>query len=172
MDPSTRNAAPLQPSAAFGTAAEDATSGAALAQLQALVIKRGLRPGLLPAPERAAVLALVWAALPAAGTLREPEVNELLRAQLAGAVACLDIDHVELRRWLVDAGWLQRDGYGRAYWRTPAEALPDAGAAWGRYLQDLDPGAWVQALADAHLAAREARRQAWTAAQPSGDAGA
>jgi hypothetical protein len=30
-------------------------------------------------------------------------------------------DHVELRRWLVDAGYLARDGWGYAYVRGPAE---------------------------------------------------
>jgi hypothetical protein len=28
-------------------------------------------------------------------------------------------DHVELRRWLVDAGYLARDGWGYAYVRGP-----------------------------------------------------
>ena len=50
-------------------------------------------------------------------TYTEPEVNERLRAWLAGAGAMLDVDHVELRRWLVDTGALARDGFGRAYAR-------------------------------------------------------
>ena len=34
----------------------------------------------------------------------EAEVNEVLKAWLAGAGAMLATDHVELRRWLVDCG--------------------------------------------------------------------
>ena len=60
----------------------------------------------------------------------EPGVNVHLKQALQGAARCLDTDHVELRRWLCDAGWLQRDGWGRAYQRAapqPACATSTAG---------------------------------------------
>ena len=47
---------------------------------------------------------------------REGEVNELLREGLSSFVAPYGIDHVTLRRRLVDTGLLLRDAAGSAYW--------------------------------------------------------
>jgi hypothetical protein len=47
---------------------------------------------------------------------REAEVNELLREWLSSFVAPFGIDHVTLRRRLVDTGLLLRDAAGSAYW--------------------------------------------------------
>ncbi len=47
---------------------------------------------------------------------REAEVNELLREWLATFVAPFGIDHVTLRRRLVDSGLLLRDAAGSTYW--------------------------------------------------------
>ena len=38
-----------------------------------------------------------------------------------GSLERLQTDHVELRRWLVDAGFVTRDGWGHAYARGPAQ---------------------------------------------------
>lgn len=70
----------------------------------ALVVKQGLWLGTLIDLERMALLALGWRVLPSA-ECRQSDVNDALRAALAatGALRCLRIDDVELRRWLVDA---------------------------------------------------------------------
>ena len=45
----------------------------------------------------------------------EGEVNAILQDWLAREGSILSVDHVELRRWLVDCRVLARDDYGRAY---------------------------------------------------------
>jgi tRNA(adenine34) deaminase len=100
--------------------------------------------------------------LPAEHRLTEAEANDCLRRFLAGAGRWLATDHVELRRWLVDTGFIHRSDRGTDYRRG---ALPDwlASAA-----QQLDAAALEQAVVEAnarHEAARAARRQAWQARQ-------
>ena len=131
---------------------------APLEHLARLVVKSGASLGLLAEPERQLALAWVWAGLPAGRVMNETDVNNVLKAQLAGPVACLHTDHVELRRWLVDARWLQRDAYGREYRCAPA---PAAHAAWAEALQAFDTTAWTADRRNAHEAGREARRQRW-----------
>ncbi len=138
----------------------------ALAPFAKLVVKHGVRPGLLDDAERQRALGLVWAGLPESQVMSEPEVNVAIKAQLAGPAAFLDVDHVELRRWLVDAGWLSRDGFGRAYSRVAELALTPAQAETVAPLQGLVLQAWSAALLQARQAAREARRRAWTATRP------
>ena len=136
---------------------------ALLAPLVALLLKRGVGLGGLPSDQQALVFALVWAGLPDGG-MNERQVNEQLKSQLHGAASFLDTDHVELRRWLVDAGWLRRDGYGREYGRTPLTALDEsvaAGQAVARALAEMPVGPWAAEQRAAHHAKREARRQAW-----------
>ena len=129
-----------------------------LEQLSRFVVKDGVSLGLLSEAERRLALAWVWAGLPASETMSEPGINQVLKAQLAGPVACLHIDHVELRRWLVDGGWLQRDGYGREYRRAPA---PAAHAGLAAVLNGLDTAAWTAERRLAFEAGRSARRQRW-----------
>ena len=50
-----------------------------------------------------------------AGSFTEREVNELIGNWLVTIGAMLDVDFVELRRWLVDLAILSRDAYGHAY---------------------------------------------------------
>lgn len=140
------------------------------ARLRRLVVKQGVGLGLLAADERALALAWVWAGLPPEGVMNEREVNTVLQAQLAGPAACLDTDHVELRRWLVDAGWLQRDGYGREYRRVPGGPAAHAALvqALAALLQGTDPSAWAAAQRATHAAERAARRERW---QQQGQAG-
>lgn len=147
-------------------------SHALRARLGQWVVKHGVGLGGLSPDDRGLLFALVWAGLPA-GPLTEPQVNGLLRAQLAGAAACLNTDHVELRRWLVDAGWMHRDGFGREYRRADLDGIghqPSRAAA--RELQSIDTDAWVAQQRASHDAQREARRQAWQGGQvqATGDA--
>ncbi len=135
------------------------------AALAALVIKQGVSLGGLRAPDRALALGFVWAGLPALQIMTERAVNDALRQQLAGAAACLDTDHVELRRWLVDAGWLQRDGYGRQYRRVEPADLPAASQALAHLLADIDTAAWAAETRAQRAGQRDARRQAWQATQ-------
>ena len=92
----------------------------------------------------------------------EMEANEILKRFLAGAGVMVATDHVELRRWMVDAGFLQRSDYGTDYRRG---TLPDwlSGAA-----KQIDFQRIADAVAQARSAnesQRETRRQAWLASQ-------
>ena len=84
-------------------------------RLAARVVKDGVSLGLLGDADRS--LALAACALPTGRAHREADVNQLLGHWLEGAGAMLRTDHVELRRWLVDAGFVSRDGFGREYVR-------------------------------------------------------
>ncbi len=128
-------------------------------RLATLVVKNGVAIGLLGEADRDLVLALAASAFGAGHDYREAEVNRILSAWLDGPGAMLRTDHVELRRWLVDAGFMARDGFGYAYVRGPAElaraeALLGAGAT-----AELDVA--VAALRAARAAQRETGRQAY-----------
>jgi hypothetical protein len=143
----------------------DAASPVDMQPWTALVVKDGVALGGLTRPELLAALALAWAALPADRTFTERQINEQLKAVLAGPALCLGTDHVELRRWLVDAGWLQRDGYGREY-RVPAWAsLAAELQALAAPLRGMDVTQWVATQRQARLDARAARRREWQARQ-------
>jgi hypothetical protein len=86
-------------------------------RLEALVVKSGVHLGLLSADDRALVLALAACALEPDRALREDEVNRRLIDWLADIGSMLRTDHVELRRWLVDTGFVVRDDWGQAYLR-------------------------------------------------------
>ena len=83
-------------------------------RVESLVLKSGLHLGLLSEGDRALVLALAACAIESGSTLREDEVNRRLSDWLADVGAMVQTDHVELRRWIVDAGYLARDGWGYA----------------------------------------------------------
>lgn len=55
----------------------------------------------------------------------ESEVNDVLRDWLATFCAPYGIDHVTLRRCMVDAGFLQRDRSGSTYRIDPAKIDPE-----------------------------------------------
>lgn len=146
-----------------------AAPGAPLGPWAALVLKDHVSLGGLTQPQLVKALALVWAALPTGGVHTEPGINEHLKQVLQGPAVWMGTDHVELRRWLVDMGWLQRDGYGRQYRATPAAALaPDLQAA-AAPLHGLDVTAWVAARRAAKQAERDARRRAWASRPPEQD---
>jgi Uncharacterized protein conserved in bacteria (DUF2087) len=127
----------------------------------AVVAKDHLRLRGLPLDGQRRALAWVWAGLPPDEVLTETGVTAALQAQLAGAACFLDTDHVELRRWLVDGGWLARDGYGRAYRRVTATALPLELRPLVVALDGLDTGAWTRDQRDRRAAERDRKRQAW-----------
>lgn len=136
-----------------------------LRSLATLVVKDHVSLGGLTATEMALALATAHATLPAAVPLSEREVNEALKAALAGAVCWLGTDHVELRRWLVDAGWLTRDGYGREYRALPHAALPAAQQALAQALATVDIGRWVADERGREAQLRAERKARWMAAQ-------
>jgi hypothetical protein len=130
----------------------------------ALVVKSGVSLGGLPLGEQAWAFALAALALPGDGPWTEKALNDRLRAVLDGPLACLATDHVELRRWLVDSGWLQRDGYGREYTMAPAAARTPLQQEQARALGGRDLAAWVAERRAALAAARAERRARWAAA--------
>jgi len=129
-------------------------------RLAALVVKDGVSLGLLGEADRSLVLALAAAEIEPAREHREADMNRILETWLAGPGAMLRTDHVELRRWLVDAGFVSRDGFGRAYVRGATEAARTA-ALLG---EDSTPAALAGAVADLRATRaheRETRRQAF-----------
>ena len=131
--------------------------------LARLVVKDELGLGRLGVAQRALVLGLAWCSLPSVAAMREVDVNDALKRALAGTCCFLGIDHVELRRWLVDCGWMQRDGFGREYRRVPAQELAQPQQEIAAALAALDLGSWVHDLRSAAAARREQRRRAWEA---------
>lgn len=75
-------------------------------RLESLILKTGLHLGVLSDSDRAVVLALAACAIEPGQPLREDEVNRRLIDWLADVGQMLHTDHVELRRWLVDAGFV------------------------------------------------------------------
>ncbi len=134
---------------------------ALLQPLDALFVKAGVSIGGLSDAQRRLVLGLVWAGLPDA-PMSEREVNAALKAMLAGSASFLDTDHVELRRWLVDAGWLARDGFGHEYQRVAGAALPPNLRPVAAAFESVDTDTIAAATRAAHAAERDARQRAWT----------
>ena len=133
---------------------------ALLQPLAPLFVKAGVSLGGLSEGQRRLVLGLVWAGLPAV-PMSERDVNEALKTELAGAASFLDTDHVELRRWLVDAGWLARDGFGRKYERVDGASLPSPLQPLAAAFAGVDTAAIAAATRAAHAAERESRQRAW-----------
>ena len=136
-------------------------SDAVRARLGQLVVKSGVMLGGLSQADRLLALSMPAARLPEGEAASEAEVNARLRSSLGEEAACLDVDHVELRRWLVDSGWWRRDGFGRRYERVPVHALPDELRALADALAGLDLPSWAADCRDALKRQREQRRQAW-----------
>jgi len=98
--------------------------------------------------------------LPPGRLLAERDANDCLRRFLGGAGRWLATDHVELRRWLADTGFVLRSDRGTDYRRGSfPDWLADAAAA----LQPEDLELAVEQARSAHDGARAARKQAWLA---------
>ena len=101
-------------------------------------------------------------AFPPDVSLSEHDANQILKRFLATAGVMVSTDHVELRRWMVDTGFLQRSDFGTDYRRgVIPEWLADAAQAL-----DFERIANVVCQArSANEAQRETRRRAWLASQ-------
>ncbi len=134
-----------------------------LQALASLVVKDEVSLGGLPAATQTLALAMAHATLPPGSVLNEREVNEALKAALAGPLCWLATDHVELRRWLVDAGWLVRDGFGREYRALPHAALAAELQPLARQLATVELKSWVAAERERKHHERAARHKEWLA---------
>ena len=136
---------------------------AVLDRFAALSVRSGLSLGILHASHIAdfnLMLAVAARAFAAGRSYAEGEVNDVLRDWLAHEGSMLAVDHVELRRWLVDCCVLARDDYGRAYaLRAP---LPDI-AALIAALSGADLRAHGDAARLRDAQAREERKRHWVA---------
>ena len=129
------------------------------------MLKKGVQIGVLSESDRALVLALAANAIEAGRPHREDEVNRRLLDWLADVGAMLRTDHVELRRWLVDGGYVARDPWGHAYERGRAE-LERARDVLGT----SDSDALARAVRSARVAAqstRVAHRRAYESQRPA-----
>ena len=135
-----------------------------LERLRTLAPRNGLSLGVTCASnygDFVLLLACAGCAFGADEALAERQVNDRLRGWLAGAGAMLAVDHVELRRWMVDTGVLARDGYGHVY--TRGNAKPEIAAAM-RCLEGQDLAAVVADARAREIARREARKAQWVKA--------
>ena len=140
-------------------------TNAYIERLEALAPRQGLSLGGMHSTSPADFALMLGAAAQsfAPGQVyTERDVNDRVRAWLAGGGAMLAVDHVELRRWLVDTGVLTRDGFGRAY--TPGAASPAIAVAMAALVgHDLDANA--RAARERDAARREARKSQWAQRQ-------
>jgi tRNA(adenine34) deaminase len=135
-----------------------------LAIFRRLCVRRGIALGGLASGRQEdfrTVLAAAALALAEGEAYEERGVNERLQAWIAGPGAMVDVDHVELRRWLVDVKLVERDGFGRRYARTqkpPAEFAPALAGLAG-----CDLALFALEAREADQRARTTRRDAWQA---------
>ncbi len=133
----------------------------AIDRFAALSVRTGLSLGVLHTSRVAdfnLMLAAAALAFARGRSYSETEVNDILRGWLAREGSILAVDHVELRRWLVDCRVLARDDYGRAYGlAAPAPQI----AALVSALSGIDLAALAAAARARHADAREERKQHW-----------
>ncbi len=132
-----------------------------LQTLAAMVVKEHVSLGGLKSAPRQAVMALAASVLAPGRVYSEPQVNTALKHFLSDAGCFIGVDHVELRRWLVDMGWLARDGWGHEYRRVPQADLPAEHAVLAADLAAVGLPEWVAGLRAGVQARRATRRQAW-----------
>lgn len=134
-----------------------------LRRLAELSRREGLAIGTLLGAARGDLDLLLASAalhLPVGEGLSEREASQRLREFLSGTGAMLDTDHAELRRWLVDLGFVARSDRGDDYRRGDLPLwLQDAA-------RELDAGALSDAVEAARIAYAEEKRrrkEAWLA---------
>jgi hypothetical protein len=136
-------------------------NASAVDRFASLSVRSGLSLGILHASRIADFNLMLAAAAPAFAAGRsyaEGEVNDILRDWLAHEGSMLAVDHVELRRWLVDCRVLARDDYGRAYaLRAPSPEI----AALIVALSGVDLRAHGAAARARDAQAREERKRLW-----------
>ena len=139
------------------------TGTSAIDRFAALSVRTGLSLGNLHSARIAdfnLMLAAAARSFAPVRTYSEREVNAILQDWLACEGSMLAVDHVELRRWLVDCRVLARDGYGRAYaLAEPAPEIVELVSA----LSGVDLGAVAAAARTRDTDAREERRRRWVA---------
>ena len=77
-------------------------------------------------------------------TYTEPEINELLQAWNRDVAPAIRVDHVSLRRWLVDYGQLERTASGSAY----RVGFPPRPLAFDLEVDDIDVRGTVAAYVE------------------------
>jgi tRNA(adenine34) deaminase len=136
-----------------------------LERIAQLAIRQGLHLSTLQQKE-GRDLELVFAsaalAFPSDRLLAERDANEVLKSFLASAGAMLDTDHVELRRWMVDTGFLRRSDFGTDYRRGDFPSWLTEAADELDFRQVAEAAMQARTARDAN---REARRRAWLAGQ-------
>lgn len=164
MAPASRGIVSAPAPASGPRAAEPGAREDPLATFRRLCVRRGIALGGLASGRQddfRTVLAAASLALDEGAAYDERGVNGRLAAWLAGPGAMIGCDHVELRRWLVDAGLVERDGFGRRYARVvpppPAYARAVAGLA------GCDLALFAQEARETLARDRDARRSAWQA---------
>ena len=134
-----------------------------LQRLAELGVRERLAIGTLLGSARADLDLLLASAalhLPAEDGLDEREASDRLRTFLATAGAMLATDHAELRRWLVDLGFVTRSDRGTDYRRGELPAWLRSAAG------ELDAQRLAAAVGQArarHESERQARKQSWLA---------
>ena len=128
-----------------------------IAALERLAVKQGVTLGNLNRSDLQVVLALASLCLSADATFAEPEVNVALKAWLASTGAMLHVDHVELRRTLIDVALWERDGFGHAYRRAMTFADAEL-ATHVAELSALNPQQLIAARRAEHAAERAQRK--------------
>ena len=125
--------------------------------LERLAPKQGLTLANLGGDDLQLVLALAARCLPVGSVQSEREVNNALKGWLAATGAMLRVDHVELRRTLIDFQLWQRDGFGHAYRRL--RSLANAGLArHASALAQFDAERFVAVTRAQHAAGRAQRK--------------
>jgi len=84
----------------------------------------------------------------------EPELNDAIQDWLLNIGSCLDMDHVTLRRYLIDEGYLSRSADGAAY--QVSEARMDS-IEFEPSIAAIDPVTVIQAAKD-RMAERKIRQ--------------
>ena len=127
----------------------------------ALSVRTGLSLGIMYSSRVAdfnLMLAVAARTFVAGRSYSESEVNDVLKYWLAREGSILAVDHVELRRWLVDCLVLGRDDYGRAYaLGTPAPQI----AALVSALSGADLAEVASTARARDAEARDERKRRW-----------